>query len=116
MLSPRDLTRFLFQHADDENKQYLRRDQFQKLLELLNQGSPFNIKTWEIQYEKFHDKKLKYQFIKNFEDFVQKNPGSLWKPQLLQIKLMKANLGVSYWEKKVEQYRVIRENLGIKLI
>jgi hypothetical protein len=56
MLSPKDLTRFLFQHADDEHRSFLRRDQFQKLLEMLNQGSPFNIKTWEIQYENFHGK------------------------------------------------------------
>lgn len=54
MLSQRDLTRFLFQHADEDHKQYLRRDQFLKLLEILNQGSPFNIKSWEIQYEHFH--------------------------------------------------------------
>jgi hypothetical protein len=59
---------------------------------------------------------LKSQFIKNFEQFVESNPGSLWKPQLLQLKLMKANLGVPYWERKVEYYRVVRENLGIKLI
>mmetsp|Transcript_1317 Transcript_1317/g.1387 ORF Transcript_1317/g.1387 Transcript_1317/m.1387 type:complete len:1578 (-) Transcript_1317:176-4909(-) len=116
MLSPRDLTRFLFQHADDGDKAYLRRDQFQKLLELLSQDSPFNLKTWEVQYERFHDKKLKFQFIKNFEDFVEKNPGSLWKPQLLQQKLMKANLGVTYWEKKIEQYRITRENMGVRLV
>ncbi len=59
---------------------------------------------------------MKFQFIKNFEDFVEKNPGSLWKPQLLQQKLMKANLGVTYWEKKIEQYRITRENMGVRLV
>jgi hypothetical protein len=62
------------------------------------------------------DKKLKFQFIKNFEQFFERNPGALWKPQLLQQKIMKANLGAPYWEKKIEQYRVIRENMGIKLV
>jgi hypothetical protein len=62
------------------------------------------------------DKKLKHQFIANFNDFVAQNPGALWQPQLLQQRLKKYNLGIQYWDKKMEQYRVIRENLGIKLL
>lgn len=111
------------------------REQFNKLLQLLAEDGPFNVLAWEYQYDKFHgnkqfeeiklslfllshylDKKLKFQFIKNFDDFINQNPGALWKPQLLQQKLKKANLGINYWEKKMEQYRLIRENLGIRLI
>jgi hypothetical protein len=62
------------------------------------------------------DKKLKFQFIDNFELFVKRNPGALWKPQALQLKLMEFNLGKRYWDNKLEQYRVMREDLGIKLV
>ncbi len=62
------------------------------------------------------DKKLKFQFIKNFEAFIHQNSGALWQPQLLQQQLMKANLGKVYWENKIEQFRVVRENMGIRLL
>lgn len=62
------------------------------------------------------DRKLQFQFIGNFEDFIFQNPGALWQPQLLQQCLKKYNLGIKYWDKKMEQFRVIRENMGIKLL
>jgi len=40
----------------------------------------------------------------------------LWCAQALQRKFMEANLGVSYWERKMEQFRLIRADLGIKLV
>lgn len=64
----------------------------------------------------YADRKLRNQFIANFSDFLHQNPGVLWVPQLLQQKLKMANLGIHYWDKKMEQYRVIRENLGVKLV
>ena len=116
MLSAKDLCRFLFYHADEDKRGYLRRDQFTTLINILVKGSPFNVKQWEYQYDLFHDKKLKFQFIGNLSDFFSQNPGALWLPQLLQQKLKKANLGIKYWEKKMEQYRVIRANMDIKLL
>eukprot|EP01033_Poteriospumella_lacustris_P007676 gene7676-5518_t len=116
MLSARDMARFLFTAQDTDERGFLRRDQFVTLINLLAEGSPFNVKQWEYQYETYHDKKLKHQFIANFNDFVAQNPGALWQPQLLQQRLKKYNLGIQYWDKKMEQYRVIRENLGIKLL
>jgi len=62
------------------------------------------------------DKKLKFQFISNFEQFTKQNPGVLWKPQALQQQLMEHNLGKRYWNDKLEQFRLVRENLGIKLM
>ena len=62
------------------------------------------------------DKKLNFFFIGNFEKFIHYNPGVLWQAQALQRKMMEANLGVSYWERKMEQFRLIRADLGIKLI
>ncbi len=61
----------------------------------------------------FADKKLKFLFISQFEQFVFRNGGVLWRPQLLQQKLMKLNIGKIYWENKMEQYRVTREQLNI---
>lgn len=54
MLSGRDLGRFLFYHADDDDVGYLTREQFVWLMNLLVKGSPFNVKQWEYQYEEFH--------------------------------------------------------------
>lgn len=116
MLSPRDLARFLFQHADSECRFCLRREQFSTLVYMLGEGGPFNIRIWELQYDQYHDKRLRYQFVKNFQEFVTSNPGVLWMPQKLQQKLIDINLGKVYWAKKMEQYRVVRENLGIKLM
>jgi hypothetical protein len=47
---------------------------------------------------------------------LHQNPGILWKAQAIQRKFMQYNIGVSYWEKKMEQFRVIRADLGIRLI
>lgn len=75
---------------------------------LTNHRSPLDI---------FHaDKKLNFFFIGNFEKFIHQNPGVLWCAQALQRKFMEANLGVSYWERKMEQFRLIRADLGIKLV
>lgn len=64
----------------------------------------------------FTDKKLNYYFIGNFEKFIHQNPGVLWQAQAMQRKFMKFNIGVAYWENKMEQFRVIRADLGIKLL
>lgn len=62
------------------------------------------------------DKKLNFYFIGNFEKFVHLNPGVLWQAQSIQRQFMKFNIGVAYWENKMEQFRVIRADLGIKLV
>lgn len=116
MLDGIDLGRFLFYHADTEDQGYLLREQFQVVIRILAKGSPFNGRAWEIQYEQYYDQKLKYMFVPQFLEFIAANPGALWQPQLLQQRLKKANMGLNYWDKKMEQYRVIRENLGIKLM
>ena len=64
----------------------------------------------------FTDKKLNYFFIGSFERLIHYNPGVLWQAQALQRKMMEAALGVQYWERKMEQFRLIRADLGIKLL
>jgi len=114
MFAVKDLVKFLFSCTDDEGKQYIRRDQFNMLLDHLAQNSPFNVRVWKLQYEQYHDPKLKFMFLTNFQAFMTNNPSALWQATLLQRQMMKANLGVAYWENKMEQFRLIREELGIK--
>jgi hypothetical protein len=71
--------------------------------------------TW-MWYACCADRKLNYFFIGSFENFLHKNPGALWQAQAMQRKFMQHNLGILYWEKKMEQFRVIRADLGIKLL
>lgn len=52
-------------------------------------------------------------FFNNFQSFINSNPSALWQAQLLQRKLAKVNLGAAYWDKKMEQFRLVREQLGI---
>ena len=66
-----------------------------------------------IQINNFLDKKLKFMFFNNFYSFITSNPSALWQAQLLQRKFAKANLGTGYWDKKMEQFRLVREQLGI---
>ncbi len=54
MLSAKDLARFIFQHADNEQKSYLRNDQFNILMHQLAEGGPFNARLWTLEYERFH--------------------------------------------------------------
>ena len=76
MFSSKNLIRFLFQCVDTDNKFYLRREQFNELLRMLAENSPFNVAVWELEYNNYYDKKLKYLFVTNFERFVFKNPGT----------------------------------------
>ena len=64
----------------------------------------------------FLDRKLNNFFIGNFEKFLHKNPGALWQAQALQKKFMQYNIGPRYWEDKMEQFRLTREDLGVRLI
>jgi len=73
MLTSKELTRFLFQHADEDNRGFLRRDQFTKLVELLAEGSVFNVKAWEKQWEQFHGKFIfifPFLFVIRFNAFL----------------------------------------------
>ena len=116
MFSPKDLARFLFQCADHDGNNFLDREEFHDLVTLLHGKSPFALLSWKLAYNDFYDKKLNHLFIKQFVEFTYNYPGVLWQPQLLQEKLRAFNLGKAYWAEKMEQYRVIREDMGIKLL
>jgi hypothetical protein len=61
------------------------------------------------------DKKLKLMFLAGFSSFVASNPSSLWQAQALQRVFMHHNLGHVYWESKMEQFRQMRLELGVRL-
>ena len=116
LASERDVCKFLFRSLDVENTQYLRKEQFHQLTEIIAENSPFNVKVWQLQWVHFHDKKLKFMFLTHWLAFVKVNPSTLWQVQLLQRKFMQDNLGVLYWENKIEQFRIVRQDLEIKLL
>ncbi len=84
-------------------------------MEVLAANSPFSVRVWQLQWDSFVDPKLKYMFIKNFQEFISRNPSALWTSAQLQRKLMEFNLGTLYWDNKVEQFRVMRLEMGVKL-
>ena len=59
---------------------------------------------------------LKAIFLPEFDAFVLENPGVLWWAQLLQDKIKKKNLGVVYWDNKVQQFMKARADIGVILI
>ena len=86
------------------------------MTDLLAENSPFNMRVWQLQWTQFHDPKLNAMFIKHFLEFTAANNSLLWQMQVLQRRLMQDNLGVKYWEAKIEQFRVLREGLQLKLL
>jgi hypothetical protein len=55
-------------------------------------------------------------FFKDFQAFIDANPYCLWSVQRMQHEMMRVNLGVEYWTKKIEQYRVMRKEIGVELL
>mmetsp|Transcript_19601 Transcript_19601/g.42535 ORF Transcript_19601/g.42535 Transcript_19601/m.42535 type:complete len:87 (+) Transcript_19601:2-262(+) len=86
------------------------------MVAILGEDGPFNYKGWQKQYVNYYDRKLGSFFIGNFEQFLHMNPGVLWLVYDLQQKLAQRNLGKAYWAKKMEQFRITRLELGIKLV
>mmetsp|Transcript_19600 Transcript_19600/g.42529 ORF Transcript_19600/g.42529 Transcript_19600/m.42529 type:complete len:426 (+) Transcript_19600:2-1279(+) len=116
MLGQKELMKFVFQACDTDNRQFLTEEQFCKMVAILGEDGPFNYKGWQKQYVNYYDRKLGSFFIGNFEQFLHMNPGVLWLVYDLQQKLAQRNLGKAYWAKKMEQFRITRLELGIKLV
>ena len=54
--------------------------------------------------------------FEQFASFLEGNRYVLWSLENIQTKIMDANLGRKYWSKKVEQYRVVREQENLVLL
>jgi len=115
MFSRKDICKFIFGCMDEEKAQLLRKDKFYVLVEYLAEGSGRSARVWQLQWDNFCDIKLGALFVTGFENFVKSNPSSLWQAQDLQRRLMKINIGEEYWDNKMEQFRVLRKEIGVKL-
>eukprot|EP01035_Chromulina_nebulosa_P022004 gene22004-28486_t len=116
MLSSKELTKFLYGCMDEEKNRFLKKDQFLKFMEYLAEGGLQNPISWQAQFKNFQHKQLGYFFLEDFEKFVLKNPTTIFRAQELQRFFMRLNLGEAYWEKKMNQFRIIREDMGILLV
>jgi hypothetical protein len=109
----RELLRFIFGVADVDRKGYLRKDQFMLLVEDLVEGSPSNIREWQMQFGNYSDPKLGYMFYNHFEDFCNNFNYILWQVLSLHRTFMEKNLGMEFWDKKREMFNQIRDHMGV---
>ena len=116
MFGRKELVRFLFGQMDEDGKYYLKKDEFEKLLGYLSEGTMRNPKVWMREWPKFMNPALKSIFLPEYEQFTNENTSTLWQIQKLKKKLMEKNLGVNYWDKKVEQYQEIRKEIGVVMV
>jgi hypothetical protein len=54
--------------------------------------------------------------MKQFMRFLAHYRSAIWPVEEIQIKWMELNLGRAYWSKKIEQFRVVREDAGLELM
>lgn len=63
----------------------------------------------------FVDLSGKIMRLEGFQEFVRLQPRVLWDVLNLQKEIKRLNFGESYWEKKSEWFRIIRQEIGVKL-
>jgi hypothetical protein len=54
--------------------------------------------------------------MKQLMRFLAHYRSAIWPIEEIQIKWMENNLGRAYWSKKIEQFRVVREDAGLELL
>jgi hypothetical protein len=54
--------------------------------------------------------------VRQFMRFLSQHRSSIWPVEEIQVAWMEKNLGRKYWAKKIEQYRVVREQEGLELM
>ena len=116
MFGRRDLRRFVFGCVDVDQLCYLKRDKFMTLVEVLADPAVGNVLKWQLQYDKYKDKKLDSLFFKGFEQFTEVYRGVMWKTEEMQKKFKIANLGEPFWEDKANQFTSTRKTLGVRLL
>ena len=75
-----------------------------------------NAKKWMLAWPDFMNKALGAIFLPEYEAFTDENPSTLWMIQLLQKRIMEKNLGVAYWNNKVEQFMDMRKEIGVTMV
>ena len=101
--------------VDVEKRDFIKREQWFNLMEMLAEGADRTTKVWAAQYDKYCDPKLGSIFVKGFDKFCRDNPSATWQMQLLQRSIAEFNLGEGYWQKKMEYFRRLRIDMEIKV-
>ena len=114
LLSNKELGRFVFGCYDTENKCLLKKDQFEELIQIHLEASDRSPTLFFSQYDNYYDNQLKGVLFTSFEKFLAANPIMLWGIQNIQITFREHNLGDAWWFRKLEQFRLVRKELGIK--
>ncbi len=92
------------------------RMEFEQFLLLLNgETSRYNMKLWRKQFEQFSDMSQLYVKLDGFMDFTTQHPRVLWEAMLLQRLFKIYNFGERYWERKMEKFRLVREEMNLKI-
>ena len=116
MFGKKQLIRFVFGQMDVEQKFYLKKREFNDLLEILAENTMRNPKKWMLSWPQFMNPALGAIFLPEYEAFTAENPSTMWMVQQLQKVIMEKNLGEIYWMKKVEQFMVARKDIGVRMI
>jgi hypothetical protein len=116
VFAKKELIRFLFGAMDAKKNLYLRRDEFYQFTEILAEDTVRNPKLWKKQWETYMNPSLKAIFLDEFLIFVDVNPSVLWQTQLLQKKIMEKNLGVKWWNDRVDDFMYMREQIGVVML
>lgn len=114
LLSNKELGRFVFGCYDSEGKCLLKKPAFEELVEIHLEGTDRSPTLFFNQYDRYYDPQLKGVLFTSFEQFVLANPIMLWGIQFIQITFRKHNLGDAWWFRKMEQFRLVRKELGIQ--
>jgi hypothetical protein len=114
LLSNKELGRFVFGCYDTAGRCLLKKDQFEALIEIHLEGTDRSCMLFFSQYDTYYDSQLKGILFTSFEKFLGANPIMLWGIQKIQLAFRKHNLGDPWWFRKLEQFRLVRKELGIK--
>lgn len=115
MLGKSEMTRMAFKHGDKNQIFQLEDEEFGELLEFMTEGLPGQrgIRQLKKMYKDFLDIDTLAMTLESFQGFIDHNPRVLWCFENLQQAFMRVNLGSAYWERKMVQFKKIREAIGV---
>ena len=77
------------------------------------EGTHYEKTLYAMQYDDFVDRRLNGVLFTVFERFVKCNPVLLWSSQRMQEVFRKYTLGRPFLDKKMEQFRLVRKEMGV---
>lgn len=119
MMATPDLQKLCFACADQDHSSYITQEEFDVLSEICANGTSKAF-IWNNQFPKYATRAaVGFPFrmtMLEYMKFVDHNRSVLWAIEDIQQVLRGANLGIEYWVKKIEQFRVVRLEEGLRLI